>query len=220
MRSTMMFAGIAGAGAATAMAGRRMMRGGRNNREPQSELRHHVSDMLALDRHILSAVERQLMDTDAASYANVRELLESTRDMMGIQISRLERELELLGGDLSTPIKSAVSSAAGSALGLLDRVRHAHVSRMIRDNYTALSLASVSYSMLHTTALALKSHRTAEMAQQCLMDITPLIVRYSEQIPVIVVNEMARDSLPVDVTVSQEAVDNTQRAWAQTGQSG
>lgn len=221
MRSAMMFAGVAGAGAATAMAGRTMMRSARNGRaaEPGNELQQHVSDMLALDRHILSAVDRQLMDTDASSYANVRELLEATRELMGSHIGRLEQELDILGGSAASPLKSAVSSAAGSAMALLDRVKHAHVSRMIRDNYTALSLASVSYSMLHTTALALNSQRIAEVAQQCLMEVTPLIVRYSEQIPVVVVNEMARDALPVDVTISQVAVDNTQRAWAQTPQS-
>lgn len=221
MRSAMMFAGMAaGAGAATAMAGR-TMRAARNGRshEPGSELQQHVSDMLALDRHIMSAVDRQLMDTDASSYANVRDLLEATRDMMQRHIDRLEQELDVLGGSAASPIKSAVSSAAGSAMALLDRVKHAHVSRMIRDNYTALSLASVSYSMLHTTALALNSQRIADLAQQCLMEVTPLIVRYSEQIPVVVVNEMARDALPVDVTISQVAVDNTQRAWAQTAQS-
>lgn len=221
MRSAMMFAGMAaGAGAATAVAGR-TIRGARNGRihEPGSELQQHVSDMLALDRHIMSAVDRQLMDTDASSYANVRDLLEATREMMNRHIDRLEQELDVLGGSSASPIKSAVSSAAGSAMALLDRVKHAHVSRMIRDNYTALSLASVSYSMLHTTALALNSQRIADLAQQCLMEVTPLIVRYSEQIPVVVVNEMARDALPVDVTISQVAVDNTQRAWAQTAQS-
>ena len=222
MRTAMMFAGMAaGAGAATAFAGRTIMRGARNGRaaEPASELQQHVGDMLALDRHILSAVDRQLMDTDASSYANVRELLDSTREVMGRHIDRLEQELDVLGGSPTSPIKSAVSSAAGSAMALLDRVKHAQVSRMIRDNYTALSLASVSYSMLHTTALALNSQRIADLAQQCLMEVTPLIIRYSEQIPVVVVNEMARDALPVDVTISQVAVDNTQRAWAQTAQS-
>jgi len=219
MRSTMMFAGIAGAGAATMLAGRTIMRTARNGSpESEHELQQHVSDMVALDRHILNAVDRQLMDTNASSYANVRELLESTREMMSSHISRLEEELDILGRSPTSPIKSAVSSAAGSAMALLDRVKHAHVSRMIRDNYTALSLASVSYSMLHTTALALKSHRIADVAQRCLTEVTPLIVRYSEQIPVVVVNEMARDALPVDVTISQIAVDSTQRAWAQTAQ--
>ena len=48
-------------------------------------------------------------------------------------IEHLERHLKTIGGNTSSPVKSAVSAVAGVAAGLYDKVRDEQVSKMLRD---------------------------------------------------------------------------------------
>ena len=52
---------------------------------------------------------------------------------------------------------------------------------MLRDDYTALSLAAISHTMLHTTGLALQNQPLADLAQRYLKDITPIIANSRKQ---------------------------------------
>lgn len=129
-------------------------------------------------------------------------------------IEHLERHLKALGGSDSSPVKSAVSAVAGVVAGLYDKVRDEKVSKMLRDDYTALSLAAISYTMLHTTGLALAAAETADIALGHLQHWTPLIVNISEVIPLVVAKELAEDPGQVSPNIGQQAVRNTQTAWS------
>jgi hypothetical protein len=103
---------------------------------------------------------------------------------------------------------------AGVAAGLYDKVRHDPVSKMLRDDYTALSLTAISYTMLHTTALALQKQPLADLAQRYLKDITPIIVDISQVIPGVVLKDLEDNEVMIDRAVGQEAVRKTQQAWS------
>lgn len=182
-------------------------------RDNKDILQQYVGDMIALDQHILEAIERQLEDEHIGNYTGAREVVSSIKRTLTSQVDGLEAQLKQLGGAAGHPIKEAVSSIAGVAAGLYDKVRRDPVSKMLRDDYTALSLTSISYTMLHTTGLALKHDGIANLGVQYLKDLTPIVVELSKVIPTVVVQDLSEEEVSIDTGVAQKAVNNTQKAW-------
>ncbi|HEU5015942.1 MAG TPA: hypothetical protein VFT66_25690 [Roseiflexaceae bacterium] len=181
--------------------------------ENQETLVQYVGDQLSLARHIHQAIERQMKHDDVKKSAEANALINKIDGMLEGQISSLEQHLTELGGDPTSPVKEAVSSVFGVAAGLYDKVRTDPVSKMLRDDYTALSLAAISLTLLNTTGLALKSQRTADLAVQQLQDISPIIVEISEVIPKVVVPELMDAGKVVDAGVAEQSIKATQKAW-------
>lgn len=181
----------------------------------QAIINDYVTDMLAVEKHILEAVERQLESDATARYVDARSTLGTVKNTLSRHVSALEAYNEASeGGGLKETLKEAMTGALGVAAGLYDRVRNEDkVSRMIRDTYTALGLASISYHMLHTTALGLKNQRLADLALSHLKDLSPLVVELSKVVCLVVAHELADEDKTLDATVGPEAVRNTQRAW-------
>ena len=159
-------------------------------RDNKDILQQYVSDMIALDKHILEAVEGQLDDKHLDNYPGARAVVSSIKSTLTSHVDGLKTQVESVGGEASGPVKNAVSTIAGVAAGLYDKVRHDPVSKMLRDDYTALSLTAISYTMLHTTGLALQNQPIADLAQRYLKDITPIIIDISQVIPGVVVKDL------------------------------
>ena len=177
-------------------------------------LRQYLSDMIALDEHINTALERQLNDDRTQQFPEARQLITKIKGTLGTHIDGLRSQVKRLGGEESGPIKEAVSMVAGVAAGLYDKMRHDPVSKMLRDDYTALSLASIAYTMLHTTGLAVKNNGVADIALGYLKDVTPLVVELSKVIPPVVVKDLEDNEVTLDQSAGQEAVRRTQEAWS------
>jgi hypothetical protein len=175
-------------------------------------LRTYVNDMIALDKHILEAVERQCEDENVKSDTQVIELVDHIRNRLGHHVSDLETHVARLGSGVGATVKQAVTSVLGVAAGLYDKVRKDPVSRMLRDDYTALNLAAISNTMLHTTALALRDQAVADTALSHLRDLVPLIMHLNEIVPYVVADELT-DEGSVNANAAPEAVSNTQAAW-------
>ncbi|MGH2542732.1 MAG: hypothetical protein ACRDIB_08040 [Ardenticatenaceae bacterium] len=181
--------------------------------ERQDTLQQYVSDMLALERHIHEALERQSSSGSVRDHPEASQLISRAEGILKGHITALEQHLSSIGGDAGSPVKESVAAALGVAAGLIDRVRTQQVSKDLRDDYTAFSAAAISYTMLHTTGLALESRTTADLAVRHLKELTPVLVEISEVIPNVVVRELTDDSEMIDTTVAGEATRNTQEAW-------
>jgi hypothetical protein len=121
-----------------------------------------------------------------------------------------------MGGHELSGIKNAVSAVLGSGGAVVDKMRvRGRVSKILRDDQTALSLLSVSYELLHTTALALNDTNTAQIAQQHLTELTPLVMELSNCVPAVVINELRQDGLPVNTGAIDQAREAHRRAWQQ-----
>jgi hypothetical protein len=182
-------------------------------RDSKDILQQYVSDMVALDEHIHEAIKRQIEDDRLKEFPEASKIVTTIHRTLDSHISSLKRELKTLGGETSGPIKEAVSAVAGVAAGLYDKVRHDPVSKMLRDDYTALSLASIAYTMLHTTGLALQNQAVADLALRGLKDLTPIIVDIAKAIPGVVVKDLEDNEVLLDRAVGQEATRKTQQAW-------
>ena len=111
----------------------------------------YVGDMVALESHIEEALDRQLTETqdDPEARAGVQRF----HDMVKQHRDTLKALQEQVGTTAGNPIIAAGSTLLGKAAGVVDLVRTEGISKSLRDDYAAFSLAAISYSMLHTTSL-------------------------------------------------------------------
>jgi len=173
----------------------------------------YVNDMLALERDIKEAVDRQVEDQHVERSPEVAALLNEIAVTTDARLASLDELSDSLGGG-ARAIKEAVAAAAGLLAGLYGKVRKHHVSRMLRDDYTALALAATGYSMLYTSAVALHDGHTAAISQRHLRDVTPLIMQLSRVIPAVVVAELAEEFPDLNHEAVAAGREATVRAWA------
>lgn len=184
----------------------------KDNREA---LRPYIADMAAVEKHILEALERQRNDDDIKQFPEAFQLIGRIEGVLRRHVQELEQHIQgIPGGGVATTLKEAVTGILGAVAGVYDKVRKDTASRALRDDYTALSLAAVSYSMLHATALGLNQAMTAQIALSNLKDLTPLIVELSQVIPPVVVKELSFEGYSIEPGVGQQAARNTQEAWS------
>lgn len=179
-------------------------------------LNDYVTDMAAVEKHIHDAVERQLSSDDTQKYPDAVRVLSTLRTTLQGHVRSLEAYNEKTGGGgIKEAVKEAAFGALGVAAGFYDQIRGTDkVSRMVRDSYTATSLAAVSYHMLYTTALGLKEDELARLALGNLKELTPILVDLSKVVCSVVVSELNVEDKIIDPSVGDEAIRATQEAWS------
>lgn len=175
-------------------------------------LQQYVSDMLATEKHILEAVERQREDDSVKQQSQASQLIGRIHSTLHQHTQQLDQHLNT-NFEGNSAVKEAVASTLGAVAGLYDKLRTKQVSRMLRDDYTALNMAAVGYTMLHTSGLALNDQPTAAMALRNLKDLTPLITQINQVIPQVVAFELTEDHPGANIGSGSEAMRNTQEAW-------
>ena len=117
-----------------------------------------------------------------------------------------------LGGQATNPIKEVGASILGVAAGLIDKVRAEEVSKDLRDDYTALGLANVSYVMLITTAIACNDRQTADLAAKNLKENAQFVMDIGSLIPYVVVRDL-KDLTDLNENAVQEAREIYSSVW-------
>ena len=180
----------------------------------QQAIRKHVSDMLGAERHILEAVQRQRNDEKAREHVAANKVLIEIERVLKKHVSKLEALGKEYGVEERSTVKKALTAVFGAAAGLYDQVRDHPLSRDLRDNYTALGLAAMSYTAMHTFGLVIQEKKIADLAQRHLEDLTPLLVEVSKVLPKITGQEVSDEhDLALDDSVVEQAIRNTQKAW-------
>ncbi|MDQ2858055.1 MAG: hypothetical protein M3R53_05305 [Candidatus Eremiobacteraeota bacterium] len=174
----------------------------------------YVSDMLALERHISAPVDAQLASQDHQDYAQAIALIQQIKTTCDSHIAALEQLLSTRGGNAASPIKSAVSTVLGGGAAVINKMRKTKVSKSLRDDSTALSLAAISYTMLNATALGLGDQATAALAKRHLDDVAPLIVSISKAMPTVVLQELRDTGENVAVSASASSQQQTGDSWS------
>jgi ferritin-like metal-binding protein YciE len=176
-------------------------------------LRGYVNDMLAVERDIHAAFRRHKEDRGAKTYPEAVAVLQQIEDRIDLHVANLERCLERLG-DAESTLKAAVGAMLGAVAGVYGKLRDDRVSRMLRDDYTALCFACVCYEMLHTTALAIGHQEIATLALEHFRDYTPAVMAIGELLPEVVIEELRREGkVRADGSVAERAAENAREAW-------
>lgn len=179
--------------------------------EELNSLKNYTSDLLALETHFMNAVKKQ-KSTESVKDETAIELLHELDKTVSRNVAELEKQLNVLGGKPKAGIKTKLASFAGSVAGLIDNARSDTVSKMMRDDYTALSMITIGYTMLHTHALADGDDALAELTEKHLKNCTILITEISKVVPLAVANEIIDDEEKTE-NIGQIALSNTQKAW-------
>jgi len=183
--------------------------------ETTDTLRGYLGAMVAAEEYVYELVHSQAGSDDIKKHPEISPVLEPLAEMLEQHIGRLEKELEQLGGTpTSASMKGSISVAAGKIGALVERIRSETASRMMRDTYCALSLITVSYTMLHAAALSLHQKQIADLALDHLNDLTPVVVEISKIVPFVVVNELADEVNAADRTQGPLSSNQTHEAWS------
>jgi hypothetical protein len=188
-------------------------------RDKNEAINSYVTDMLALEEHIEKAVRGQLED--------LKDFPEVVRDLKQIhrKVEHHVSDLRSLsqGRNARTPtdaIKRVGSALLGLGAAAVDLVRTEGLPKNLRDDYTAFSLASIGYVMLHTTALALDEREVAELARQHFSDYAEAVTLLHNLIPGAVVRYLKEEGLPVREGVLPEISRTIEEVWrSQSGQA-
>jgi hypothetical protein len=188
-------------------------------KDNKEALRPYVADMVAVEKHILEAVERQRNDDDVKQFPDALQLVGRLESVLKSHVQALESHLQgYPGGGTASTVKQAVTGLLGAIAGIYDKVRKDTASRALRDDYTALSLASVSYGMLHATALGLSQGPAAELARSNMEEVNSLIMELGLVLPRIVLKELAFEGYQVETGAADRAVKNLEETWRNSAQ--
>jgi ferritin-like metal-binding protein YciE len=179
----------------------------------QETLVKYLTDMYALENHILQPLKSQTKDDDFGAYPGARALVQRTRARSENAVSMLENLVKEMGGDARGSFKSAVTAAAGVVAAVVNEGRTHHITKKLRDDYTALSLVSIGYELLHATANALGSAQVAAFAQANLKETAGIIMGISQEIIPVAVAELAKTNEGVDTSTVAASQQNIKDAW-------
>lgn len=181
----------------------------------QETIREYLGDLIAVLNHVSTAVSTQAKDDGLMRIPHASHVIQSTSDVLLRQRTALEAHVKSLGGvTTGGGLKDVLTTVAGALAGLYGKARGETASRMLRDDYTALSFVSICTTMLHTTALALQDSAVAALTRQHMADYPPLIMAISELVPDAVVADLAADkALIANANAAEQAGANLKESW-------
>ena len=179
----------------------------------------YLTDMLSLEEHIEKAVRGQL--NDLQDYPEVTRDLQQVLRKAEQHISDLKEITERRkASGVTDAIKRAGSVVLGAGAAAIDLVRTEGLPKNLRDDYTAFSLATIGYLMLHTTALSLQDQEVAGLARQHFADYAHAVTLLHNVVPGAVVRFLQEDGLPVNQGVLPEISRTIEEIWhAQSDQA-
>lgn len=170
------------------------------------KLNTYTADLYTLVKHTLKAIKAQ-KDSKQATNSRAIDLLHGIEISLTEQISQFENLDRFDDDSLANNIKDTLASVSGTIAGKIDSAREDTVSKMLRDDYTSLSMIASGYTMLHTAALGADDQELADFTQSSLKAIAQLITETSKEIPHVVAEELDIED------IAEQAENNTQEAW-------
>ncbi len=181
--------------------------------DQEHSLQTYISDMLALEEHVRVPFTTQMKDPDLPKYPSADVLLRRLTDLNYTHIQSLKAALQASGGHEAHAIKAAVTNIEGWFASAIDKVRKTKVAKALRDDYTAISLCCVSYSMLLTTANAYSSPDIAELARRHLSNYAELIMEIGVAMPEVVVQDLKETGVAIDGATVERTRMQIETAW-------
>ena len=188
------------------------------DKDPREAVNSYITDMLALEQHISKALEGQVQDLKAYP-----ELTGEIRDVLGSiggHIATLEMLVKARGGEGGGgAIKKLGSALLGVGAAAVDLVRNEGMPKNLRDDYTAFSLATIGYVMLHTTAVSLGDREVGDIAHRHLADYARYVMRFNHLIPGATLRFLQEEGLPVRQDALGEISEKIDSVWRDQAQA-
>ncbi|GAC1328851.1 MAG: hypothetical protein NVSMB2_28060 [Chloroflexota bacterium] len=170
--------------------------------ESRKYVTKYVEDMHSLITHGLKPVSQQVGEARSKQHAGAAQLITEMQGTLQTHERQLGQRLGALGTSPTTGVQDAVAAVAGVVAGIYNQVRTEAVSKSVRDDYTFISLCSVSWMMLMTTARSLGDHETEELAEAGYRDCARLMMHIDRVMPTLLFEELQQDHLPAQDVAS------------------
>jgi hypothetical protein len=186
-------------------------------------LKQYLREQIALEEQLLRNVEEQLHEVQCAEYADARALLEKTKTALeghftplNELLDQLERDvpLTLANGSLTEGKREPRSNRGSNPSSREEERREQRrISRILRDDFSALNTVALNNTLLHTSALALKCHDIASVALKHIENLLPLLVEIGTLVPEVVAREISKEAPRVHAEAAEVALKNVIQAW-------
>jgi hypothetical protein len=184
--------------------------------DTQKVIADWIGDLVALEGHVEEALDHQLKIEAPTTEigAAIQEFHDSVRDSKQRAVAYQEQ----YGSTAGNPVIKTGSELLGKAAGLIDRMRHDTAAKALRDDYTAFNHVAIAYTMLHTTAMALRDTATESFAEQGLRTYAGLVQKINHIMPAVVVEELkANGDVPsVDASIVDQCRAAIDSIWKAT----
>lgn len=182
-----------------------------------------LTELRALERYILEALELQRHEEALDDHRGATETIEQTINLLHEHVAQLDLQLATLGGSREA-LRAAASSMAGAFLGFLSKSRSHEPSKMLRDDYTLLHLASTTYLMLHTMAVALRQPKIADIAIKHHRELAPVVNDIVAMLPHVVLHDLSQHFGGLNRTAAETTIlaateitsESSDTTWAAT----
>ncbi len=177
--------------------------------------RDNLMAVLGLEHSLLQRSEHHSREERVKKFPLAFEMLQKIRGVLLLHVNELERHLSGVDGGFETKLRKAATSFVGSVAYAYERFRtNEPVSKVLRDDYTLLNHAVITYGMLHTAMLAFHEHEIADMARRHMSDLTSLVIELGEVIPFVLATELAEEvRIEGEQSVARQAVVQYREAW-------
>ncbi|MBL0937699.1 MAG: hypothetical protein IBJ03_02330 [Gemmatimonadaceae bacterium] len=149
----------------------------------QEAIASYITDMLALEEHMEKAFAGQLTNVKEGRFAGVIHELKAVNESHLRSLRDLADRRKEGGQGIAEAIKGAASSVLGMGAAAIDLVRSEKLPKNLRDDYAAVSLATIGYLMLHTTAEALSDAEVSQLALTHLRDYAKATMTLFHAVP-------------------------------------
>lgn len=170
------------------------------------KLNKYSSELYTLIKHTQSAVNTQ-KTSDKVTHSKAADLLHELDRALSEQLRTFEGFEDLIQESNLNSVKEKLASFSGAIAGAIDTQREDTVSKMLRDNYTALGMIASGYTMLHTLALGTGSNELASFTKESLTTIAGMVTEVSRILPHVVASELNMEE------IAEQAEEETQECW-------
>lgn len=176
----------------------------------------YVTDMLALEEHIVTAVQGQqehLKGTHPEFYSVLRDVEQAAmRHVVALKALVESRDIDA-GGTFAGAVKKAGSVVLGVGAAAVDLVRSERVPKNLRDDYTVLALATVGYAMLVATATGLGDAPVAALASAHHKDYAKASMALHHVAPASALALLTEEGLTIDAGVLTAVNKELDKHW-------
>ena len=176
----------------------------------------YITDMLGLEEHLEKAAKGQIEDLDEQDVEVTQVLtgIQNTAQRHKAALKSLSDQRRAAGVGVAEAVKRAGSAVLGAGAAAIDFLRNEKLPKDLRDDYTAVSLATIGYVMLYTTSMALDDNEVAEVARSHLADYARAVMVLHNLMPGVVVRFLREDGLPAREEVLPAVSHAIEWVWA------
>lgn len=185
-------------------------------RTSEEAINGYITDMLALEEHILSAVQgqRENLKDQHPEFSGVLEKVETIAMRHSKELKSLVEQRDIgVGSSISEVVKKAGSVVLGVGAAAIDLVRSERVPKNLRDDYTVIALATIGYAMLFTTAKSLGDAPVAMLASKQHQDYANASMELSRVVPASVLALLDDEGMEPEMSVLEDVNTELDAHW-------